>query len=173
MMTAGHAMFAMVGAVAAVAQGHDTAVKYDLKDSANLVTPELAKAWADAHGYRVAAGPIAVDDAHKNLTKAATKDAADLQDARYVVDGASGVNAIYFSFDWTHYGLIYNVFVRVVDTSDGKVLAKARCFLKPNKTPESPTGEKMFADNAAVLKKMMADDAQECLPKLKEELLKH
>lgn len=170
LMTAGHAMFAAVGAVAAVAEGRETAKHYEFQDSANLVTPELAKAWAVAHGDRLASEATPIDSEHKNIVKTATKEVADLKGASFIVDGASSTSAIYFSFDWTHYGLIYSLQVRVVDTASGKVVAKARCFRKPEKTPESPTHDQMFADNAAVLKKMMADNAQACLPKLMEDL---
>jgi hypothetical protein len=172
MMTAGHAMFAGVGGLAAGLDGPQIAKKFELADPANFIAQEVARSYAEARHDMVAPNPIAIDEAHKVVLKGADKFAADIQGAAFVVDARVSTTAIYFPLDWSHYGLIFAANVQVVDTSNGKVVAKARCFQNPQKTPDSPTNEQLFADNASVLKKMMVAAAENCVPKLEEALQK-
>jgi len=164
--TPGKAAFALVGTVAEIAAGHDIVVNNDITDPSGDMAREIAAAYAAAHGAKVASSPL-LDDHLWTLAKGSDL-AAQSNGARYVVDvEPPGLNLIYFSFDWTHFDLMFMDRVRIIDTSNGTVVAKARCFLKSQKTPAALTHSELLADNAAKLKQLIASKSQSCVDLLK------
>ena len=162
MMTPGKGAFAMIGAVAAIADGKRLAKEHGLEDPADTAAAELASDLARARGGTVANSPILLDDDHKDLVS------SNIEKARFIVDvAATGITAAYFPFDWTHYGLTYSSAFRVIDGSTGAVLAKGRCGLKAKKTPESPTYDELMANDGARLKAMIGDANSTCLAQFK------
>ena len=88
--------------------------------------------------------------------------------ANYVVDvDPPGMNLIYFSLDWTHFDLLFMTSVRIIDTTNGNIVAKTRCFLKSRKTPDSMTHAELLADKAAGLKKLIVQKSATCVDQLK------
>lgn len=168
-MTPGSAAFGMVGAFASIAAGHDLVVKDGIEDPSGDMAHELATAYAAAHGGHVADAPILNDE---KMTRASpAKLTALANGASYIVDvDPPGMNIIYFSFDWTHFDLLYLSQVRVIDVSNNKVVAQARCFLKTVKAPDLPTHDQLVADKGAMLKQVIARKSGMCLDKLKSDL---
>lgn len=168
MSTAASASFAMIGAFAMIAEGKRIAAMLQLEEPANVVGAEIAAAYAVSKGGQVTTDPIAVTAPKQDLLASnAGKDTR----AAYIVDVAPvGLNAIYFSFDWTHYGLIYSSNLRVLNGADGKQIAKAKCFIGPKKTPDSPTYDQLLENNGQVLKKMIAAGNAECVEQMKKGL---
>lgn len=167
--TPGKAAFAVVGAVAMIAQGHQIVVDNDIKDPSGDMAREIATAYAQAHDGRVADAPIL--DEHQLVRAKAEKLAEGADGARYIVDVDSpGMNLSYFPFDWIHFDMMFSSRVRIIDTSTGNVVDKARCFIKAEKTPDSMTHGQLLADKAANLKKLIANKSEACVVKLKAEL---
>jgi len=164
--TPGTAAFALVGAAAAIAAGHDIVVKNGIEDPSGDMARQVALAYAAAHGARVADEPL--PDNHL-WTQPKGKDlAAEANGARYVIDvDPPGMTLIYFSLDWAHFDLMFASQVRVIDTTTGAVVAKARCFLKSQKTPEALTHGELLADSAAKLKLLITAKANACATALK------
>lgn len=161
--------FAMIGAVAAIASGHDIVVNNAIQDPSGDMARDIANAFATAKAARVADAPLL--DAHLWTRAKAGDLSAQANGAAYVVDvEPPGMTLIYFSFDWTHFDLMYASRVRIIDTADGKVVAQARCFLKSQKTPGVLTHSELLADNAAALKRLIASKSEACLTQMKSAL---
>jgi hypothetical protein len=169
--TPGRASFALVGAFASMAAGTQVVADNDIQNPGNDVAIDLARAYATAHGYRLTDTPVVIADPHQMLqTKAGTL-SIKAEGAHYVVDVDSpGMNLIYFSLDWGHFDLMYIQNARVVDTTDNRVVANAKCFLKPKKTPEARTHGELMADHAAGLKLLIKAKAQQCAAIMKTQL---
>jgi hypothetical protein len=168
-MTPGSAAFGMVGALASIAAGHDLVVKDGIEDPSGDMARALATAYVAAHGGHVADAPILNDEKLSRASPA--KLSALANGASYIVDvDPPGMNIIYFSFDWTHFDLLYLSQARIIDASNNKVVAQARCFLKTVKAPDLPTHAQLVADNGAVLKQVIARKTEMCLTKLKTDL---
>jgi hypothetical protein len=109
---------------------------------------------------------------HKGVFKGATKNPADIGDAAYVIDTLTGVGVIYYPMDWAHYRVMFSIDAKVIDTSTGKMVGRGHCFIDPPHNADSPTSKQLMENDAALLKKIIADNTQTCLPKLVEGLSK-
>ncbi|CAN7278447.1 hypothetical protein LJR225_001397 [Phenylobacterium sp. LjRoot225] len=150
----------LLGAAAAIAQSKKTVEAFKLEDLSDAISAEIAMSFATERGGGVAA-PILLDDTHKDPA------AGNIEKARYILDaGQSQVNVVYYPTNWTHYRMTYGVTVRVLDGATGKVVAKGKCVVKPEKTDNPPTEEQLFANNAEMLKTMIRAAGQTCMPQL-------
>lgn len=164
--TPAKASFALIGAAAMMAAGHDIVVKNDIQDPSGDMARDIATAYAAAHAGRVAETPISDD--HVWTRPKSGKLVEQAGDARYVVDvDPPGLNLIYFSFDWTHFDLMFSSSVRVIDTSNSQIVAKAGCFINTKKSPGLLGHSELLADNAAALKQLIVRKSQACLVALK------
>jgi hypothetical protein len=165
---AGLSAIGMIGAVAEISSGKHIVEADNIEDPSRELAETLAASWAAAHGGQVADAPILTD---KEMLRASAETLAkNAAGARYVVDvDPPGMTLIYFSFDWTHYDLMYLDFVRVIDVPSNKVVATGRCFIKTEKQGAA-THDALIADDGALLKQVIARKADACLIKLKEDL---
>ncbi len=167
--TPGTAAFAMIGAFAAISAGKSIVADNAIQDPSGDMAHELATAYAASRSGRVAETPLSDDHL---LTLAKSESLADQANgAGYVVDvEPPGMNLLYFSLDWSHFDLLFLSRVRIIDTSNGQVIARARCFLKSQKTPGAMTHAELLADGAAALKQLIASKSQACVVKMKADL---
>lgn len=163
------AAFGLVGTAAAMSSGNSIVLNNQIEDPSGEIAHQVALAYAAAHGAHVADAPLS-DDHKWTRAKGATL-AGEANGASYVIDvDPPGMNLIYFPLDWTHFDLMFMSFVRVIDTSNGEVVAKARCYLKPVKTADTKTHGELLADKAANLKQLIALKSQRCVDELKTAL---
>lgn len=164
--TAGSAGFALIGAAVAIASGHAIVVDNAIQDPSGDMAHELATAYAAAHGDRVADAPIP-DDHLWTRAKSETL-VQQSSGASYVVDvDPPGMTLIYFPLDWKHYDLTFMSGVRIIDTSDGKIVAKTRCYLKSQKTPGAMTHGELLANGAVALKQLIVSKSEACVAQMK------
>ena len=167
--TPGKAAFALIGTVAMISAGHDIVVADDIQDPSGDMAHEIAAAYAAVHGGRVADAPLLDDHL---LTRAKTSSLAEESNgARYVVDAdPPGLNLIYFPLDWAHFDLMFSGAVRIIDTSNDKIVLRANCFMKPHNSPEAMGHGELLADHGAALKLLIAKKSQACIDKMKADL---
>jgi hypothetical protein len=170
--TPGNAVFGVAGAIVAIAQSKDMVSTIGLKDPSNAMAVELAKIYAKAHASRVSDKSISVDESSQLLKTKASKLSGQADGAHWIVDVDSSINSVYFAFDWTHYSVMLSARYRVIDTSNNKVVAKGHCFVRGKKEADSPDLGKMFDENGAKLKQMIDVAAEECMTKLRGEVIK-
>jgi hypothetical protein len=164
-MTSGRAMFGMIGAFTMIGAGNR------LVGEDQLVDPALA-----------IAARLSTDVANRikpaSITPLANQDSSS-EDALARAAGGKGVvldvettgwGYMYFSLDWSHYRAIYSARVRLVDAATGKVIAKTRCNIDPDKDATSPTGDEMLANKGERLKAMLAADGDQCLASVEKDL---
>jgi hypothetical protein len=142
-MTAGKALFGMIGAVAMIAKGNSIVQENNVVDPAGYIAKELAGDLATAH----------------SMTVAPAEGGADfLLDVKTV-----NWSFVYFATAPTRYRVIYSTKLKLTDTRSGKVLAEGFCARIPKKSDGAPGYEELLADQAARLKQELTAGADQCI----------
>jgi hypothetical protein len=88
-----------------------------------------------------------------------------------VLDVESSVwGYLYYTMHWGRYRAQYIARVRLLDAATGELVAKTRCWIDPDATTSSPTGDEMLANNGEKLKAMLAADGNDCLASVEKDL---
>jgi hypothetical protein len=165
-MTAGKAMFGLVGAVAMISAGNQIVVDNNIEDPAPFIADRLRQALENKYGLVTAPGAAPLADSTDTRKLASIYSAGD-----FVLD----VQTVNWSFVYRpnlmHYRVIYSVKVRLIDTHEAKLLAEAFCYRKDDGDKNPPTHEELLADQAAVLKTRLHDHAADCAGELANKLL--
>lgn len=165
-MTAGRAMFAVVGAIAMINAGNEIIRKYGVEDPAVFIGQEVSKYLAEAWSIDVVQ-PVSSgkEDALDHLV-------AEHSGSDYVLD----VRTIswsfgYFPTDWDNYRVMYSVKSRLIDVQAKEVVAEAFCFRVPKESYNAPSHNELLNDDAARLKAELKIAAEHCVDELREKLL--
>ena len=159
----------MIGAIAAISSGHEIVTKNNILDPSTDVAHQIAVAYAALQNGQVAEAPISDDQ----LSPKAKPDEIGQHagGARYVVDVAPvNMEIIYFLTDPLRRDLMMSSTSAILDTSTGKVVAKARCFIKSEKVGQRFTHDELLADQAAALKSLILQKGQECAEKMEVQM---
>lgn len=165
-MTAGKAMFAVVGAFAMISAGNKLIRENNVEDPAHYIGSELAGflSQANALKYSSAVKATPTDDIGELIKQS---DGAD-----YILDVRTiNWSFAYFPTDWDNYRVIYSAKLRFYDAKSETLLAEGFCSRVPEQTPESPSRDELLADHASRLKQELQISAEECLKKFKTDVL--
>jgi hypothetical protein len=166
-LTAGKGAFAAVGAGAAVSTGNELVKQEGIADPAVAVSDALGKRLAQR--YRLTPKPAGMEAKSDNVGELAQTYAGSdlLLDVKTQAWGF-----VYYPTDWSHYRIMYNARLRLIDLKTKAVLAEGTCVLAPEKTADSPTYEELLAQNAARLKREFAGAETACIDKFATQTLK-
>ncbi|WP_432722830.1 hypothetical protein R0381_001451 [Jeongeupia wiesaeckerbachi] len=157
-MTAGNAMFGLLGAIEAISSGNALVRDNNIPDPASNIAAELAKM---VHAqYRIADRKLGIVSGSDDVDALAKlhPDVDLLLDVRTVT-----WSLIYFPADWTHYRVIYSAQARLIDLKHREVLAEHSCSRAPEQTADAPTYDELVDDGAAGLKRALSTAGDECL----------
>lgn len=166
-VTPGKAAFALLGALAMIAEGNSIVANNKVADPADAIAAQLAAALSTAHGGKVVTPSVAVetDDAAQVAAKAGLA-------ARFVLDVQTQNWSLgYFPNDWSHYRVTYSAKARLIDTQSKAVVAEGFCRRMPETNTNAPTYDQLLADNAKVLKSELELAAESCVKSLRAEML--
>ncbi|MBM3115738.1 hypothetical protein [Jeongeupia naejangsanensis] len=157
-MTAGNAMFGLIGAIEAVSSGNALIRDNAVPDPASGISAELAKM---VHAqYRIADRKLGVVS-----TAAGVDELAKLHpDVDLLLDvRTANWSLIYFPADWTHYRVIYSAQARLINLKQREVLAEHFCEQVPEQTADAPTYDELVGNGAAGLKQALSAAGDKCL----------
>jgi hypothetical protein len=164
-MTAGKAVFGLIGAVAMVSAGNRIVEENKIDDPASMIAEALTEAMQDRYKtVRITRG----------VTEVETDDVAELSRLHPEADVIVDIRTLHWSFvyfptNWARYRVMYVVRARLIDSKGRRVLAEGVCKRIPDHTDSAPTHDELLSENAAGLKRELRDAAQFCLDKLKTE----
>ncbi len=164
--TPGKASFALVGAFAMLEAG-DKIVKEDgIEDPAVRIGEDLLQAIAASNGMRI------VSNDEIAVTAEVSKLAKQYPMADLVLDVETvSWSFVYFPTNWTHYRVVYNVQLHLIDTKRATLLADGHCAHVPSETRDAPTYEQLLEDHGARLKQELAAAADQCIGELRSKVL--
>ena len=167
-MTAGKASFALVGAAAMISAGNKIVKENNIPDPAVTIGEGLLKRMVESRH-------VAVVPAKQNLVQ---KDdvktlVANNKHADYLLD-IKTINWMfsYYPTDWTHYRVIYNARLRLIDTKAGKVIAETMCQTVQGDDKNPPTHDQLLDNNASLLKDYLTKGAIQCVDVLAKDVLR-
>ena len=164
-MTAGHGMFAMMGALAALDQGGKLIQENDVPDPAVHIGKALSAGLQAQYAVQLQDAQHPGEEAAVDQLVKAHPDAAFLLDVRTI-----NWSFIYFPTDWNNYRVIYSAQTRLIDTASAKVVAQAFCSRVPDQTPDSPSYDQLLANNAQRLKDELLVAADHCVNEFRSKL---
>ena len=164
-MTAGKAMFALVGAAAMISAGNKIVADNAIADPADILERELAPALARHYGMTLQPSANRTVTEVKPAKIAATQFGTD-----FILDIRSGGwMFVYYPTDWNSYWAAYSAQVQLIDARSGAVVSTLACNTGTNKHPNSPSREAMLANGAALLKDMTQGFGWNCTQLLAKE----
>tara|TARA_R110000868_G_scaffold209273_1_gene458928 strand:- start:544 stop:1200 length:657 start_codon:yes stop_codon:yes gene_type:complete len=166
-MTAGKAMFAMLGAAAMIAAGNELVKENEVEDPARYIQTELAKALTTSYGFALNIGPAIKVDTDKPAKIAALAPASDL-----VLDVETiNWSFAYFPTDWNNYRVIYSVKLRLFNTKTKSMVAEGFCSRVPEEDTSAPSYDELVANKAERLKQELKVAADKCIGEFKSTVL--
>lgn len=166
-MTAGKAVFGLLGAAAMISEGNSIIAGNNISDPADVIAEGIAKELESAYGTRLVTPPAAVSDEDAGRVAASVKSAS-----RFVID-VQTINWMfgYFPTDWTHYRVMYTGKARLIDVQTKAVVAEGFCKHIPDSNANAPTYDELLANEAARLKGELSTLAKECVRLMKSQML--
>lgn len=166
-MTAGKAMFGMVGAMAMISAGNTIIEENDVEDPADYIAMELATNLSASLGTQTVDNGGTLADTVKPAALAKLYPNADLLLDVQTINWSF----VYFPADWNSYRVIYSAKLRLIDTRTGKLRAEGFCSRVPENSDDAPSREELLADRAARLKGELRVAADHCIGEFKAKVL--
>ncbi|WP_448556127.1 hypothetical protein [Thalassotalea montiporae] len=160
-MTAGKAMFALVGAAAMIAAGNDIVEENSIEDPASYIQGELAKELTKNYGFKLGKS--------KNVTTSKSKKISEEFQGSDLVLDVETVNwsFVYYPSDWDNYRVIYSAKLRLFDTKTESVIAEGFCSRVPENIDTAPSHDELLDNNAALIKQELKIAANTCIDEFK------
>lgn len=166
-MTAGKAMFALVGAVAMIAAGNEIVQENNIDDPAHYIQKQLAQEINQAYGF-------SIDHSAPKLVKTANekKIASEFPESDLVLDVQTiNWSFAYFPTDWDNYRVMYSAKVRLIETKTQNIIAEGFCSRVPEESETAPSHAELLSDNAARIKQELRIAADQCINEFKSNVL--
>ena len=166
-MTAGKAMFAMIGAIAMINKGNEIVRTHDVSDPASYISEALADQIAAAHSVSLVRPIVAEKDDDIGVLMASVR-----SNSAYILDIRTiNWSFAYFPTDWNNYRVIYSAKLRLIDVNGKQVIAEAFCSRVPDQGPESPSYDQLLDNNAERLKQELKQAADYCIQDFQQKVL--
>ncbi len=158
-MTSGKGMFAVAGVGAAANAGNKLVRENNIEDPAITISRELAKSLAREYGLAVQGESDIVESGDVvNVINAANG-------SDYALDVTThGWSYIYDDFKFGDYFVGYSSKLRLIDVKSGEVVSSGLCAYDAKQAGKSAVShETLLMDNAAYIKKELADATSHCV----------
>ena len=166
-MTAGKAMFGMLGAAAMIEAGKEIVTENDIPDPAPAVDQALMLAAQKEYGILPATiAPVKIDTT--DISKLAA--AAHGADVLFDVQGVAA-QFRYLPMQWGKYVVETSYKFRIIDVRAQKMIAEGFCFQSTKDEPTHPTRDELLADKAAQLKGILNAQREQCTHQFASQVL--
>lgn len=163
-MTAGKASFGLFGAVAMVKEGNEIVQNNRIPDNAEILEEVLVPLLIKKFGLT-----LVDENANHTAFNKPEEIAKEQNQGDYILDIAS-INwmSLYYPGNWSEYHTFYMGQARLIERASGKQLSSMTCVLngRKDKNKFPPSNEDMLADNAQLLKDMLASQGWSCAQRI-------
>lgn len=163
-MTAGKAMFGLIGGIAMISAGNSLVAEHKVPDPAEDIAKQLAASLGNQYGL------TPLDQALDKSKDAKPADAA--MAPRFAVDVETlQWGFAYFPTNWVRYRVLYTARAKVIDLKTQEVVAEGACRSVPEFSEAAPDYDELTGNSAARLKQELAAAAKACVGTLTAEML--
>ena len=165
-MTSGKGMFAVAGVGAAAVAGNKMVKETGIVDPAMKISRDLANGLAQANGMTLSGVTDAVPSGKVDSVGAVAKG------SDYALDVVTnGWSYMYDGFNMGDYFVGYSSKLRLIDVKSGQVISAGLCAYDAKKAGKSAVShETLLSDNAAYIKKELADATVLCVEEFASKL---
>jgi hypothetical protein len=157
-MTAGKAMFGLIGIGAMFKAGNDFVEQNQIPDPTIIAREQFANMLRDQFGMV----PMAVDTTVTKPVKPAELVKVH-PDSDYILSVMHiGSMYAYYPGKWDGYWVGNSLGVQLIHTASGKVVSRGNCTASTHKNPVRPSLEQLSADRAQLTKDILASLAWKC-----------
>lgn len=168
-MTATHGAFAVVGVAAAASDGNTLVAEAGIEDPAPMIEDAIARHLRNRHGATNGRPLMFDDDKPGDLAGWGREN--NVRDLIVDVE-TNGWGFNYQGFNFSAYTVGYSAYFRLIDPSTGDVLAQYFCRGASHDDPDgAPTHDELLANNAALIKTLLAERAQACIDEITTQVL--
>jgi len=165
-MTAGKAMFALVGAAAMIAAGNDIVEENEINDPANYIRANLADALNESYGFSINENATKKVNSSKSAKIAKVFPESDLILDVETINWSFG----YFPTDWDNYRVLYSAKLRLIETKTKNIVAEGFCSSVPKEDNTAPSHDELLANKAERLKQELRIAADKCIGEFKSNI---
>ncbi len=163
-MTAGKASFALLGAIAMVKEGNEIVQENHIPDNAEILEEVLVPLLIKKYGLT-----LVDENANHTAFNKPEEIAKEQTQGDYILDIASlNWMSLYYPGNWSEYHTFYMGQARLIERATGKQLSSMMCVIngrkEKNKFP--PSKDDMLADQAQLLKDMLASQGWSCAQRM-------
>jgi hypothetical protein len=156
-MTAGKAMFGMIGAVAMISAGNEIVRENGVADPALAISSQLTAKLQQKGMVTKENTAVATSDDLAPL--AGTYGGSD-----YLIDVKTvNWNFVYYPTDWSHYKVMYVARIRLIDVAHKSVAGQVMCSSTQENAQHPPTKDELLANRAELLKSYLSKAGNECV----------
>lgn len=157
-MTAGKAMFGLIGIGAMFKAGNDFVEQNQIPDPAIIAREQFANMLRDQFGMV----PVAVDTTVTKSVKPAELVKVH-PNSDYILSVMHiGSMYAYYPGKWSGYWVGNTLGFQLIHTASGKVISRGSCTASTHKNPVRPSLEQLSADRAQLTKDILASLAWKC-----------
>ncbi len=169
-MTPVHGGLGPFGAVAAFSEGDTLVVQEGIENPATMIEDAIAGHLRSRYGAAANGRPVSFDD-EKPDDLAAWARQNNVRDLIVDVE-TNGWGFNYQGFNFSSYTVGYSALFRLIDSSSGEVLAQHFCTGGSHEDAEgAPSHEDLLANDAALVKSLLAERAQACIDEITSQVL--
>jgi hypothetical protein len=166
--TAGNATFAMIGALASIAEGNKLIKDGAIEDLGNRIGQDLSLQLVSSAGLKEvpSSNKLATNDEIEALIAAHPK-------VDYILDTRTRMWMLgYYPTDWTHYRVLYTARLRLIDAKGHKIAAESLCKTVEGNDAHPPTWIELTDNNFALLKRYFDSAVTKCTNDFATRILK-
>ncbi len=156
-MTAGKAMFGVLGAVAMISAGNTLVAQNHVDDPALNISGQLSTLLMAKRNMQLRDELVHASKDDVPLLVAASKGGDYLLDVKTLGWGFG-----YFPTNWDHYRVSYSARMRLIDIASKAVVAESLCNIQYKDEAHAPSKDQLLTGEAALLKKMLNSAADDC-----------
>ena len=163
-MTAGKASFGLFGAIAMVNAGNDIIQSNHVPDNAEILEEILVPLLIKKYGLT-----LIDENANHTAFNKPEEIAKEQTQGDYILDIASlNWMSLYYPGNWSEYHTFYIGQARLIERASGKQISSMTCVLngRKDKNKFPPSKEDMLADQAQLLKDMLASQGWNCAQRI-------
>lgn len=161
-MTAGKAMFGLLGAAAMISEGNKIIRENSVEDPASFISFELRNELSNKYSLNIIDSNDRVNSSKLDEISSIYSNSDWILDVE-TINWSFG----YFPKDWDNYRVIYSAKLRLIESKNKRLIAEGFCSRVPGQNDSSPSYDQLLSNKAEMIKSELQLAAAYCIKEFK------